>query len=127
METTTDQARQSPLRHHMRRNRRHQHDGESRVRAEQGSSSAETNTQESEQPAMSTATKPRNPIPSVHYNPPRCPSCGSTERGKLEGESQISLEFSGTRADGLEYNRVCWAYTTCKCGQRYKVRWEEMR
>ena len=65
----------------------------------------------------------RPAVPHVTYKPPRCPTCQSTERGQLEGVRY--LEYSGRDRDGNLYSRVCWAYTTCKCGQRYSVRWEE--
>lgn len=53
--------------------------------------------------------------------PPRCPTCGCTERGKYH--NTLAREIRGVDPAGNRYTRVTWKRTQCKqCGQRYTVR-----
>ena len=56
----------------------------------------------------------------VEEVPAACPRCHSTDREQLEGT--ITRNISGLSKDGRIFNRVRWAYCTCRgCGQRYRV------
>gem|GEM_PF-1432825 len=71
--------------------------------------------QEDEQPR-------RQPVADcvVEEVPATCPTCQSTDREQMEGT--ITRNISGVTRDGRIFNRVRWAYCTCrKCFQRYRV------
>ena len=56
----------------------------------------------------------------VEEVPATCPRCQSTDREQMEGT--ITRNISGVTRDGRIFNRVRWAYCTCrKCFQRYRV------
>lgn len=60
--------------------------------------------------------------PEVSCHPPRCPSCGSTNRGPFRDGVVNRQDCHGT-IDGHPFNLVVWRNTSCEdCGQLYRVR-----
>lgn len=56
----------------------------------------------------------------VRERPPKCPSCGSTNRKVVEGRAPEIMDYATA-----EYDRIVRRLMVCECGQHLKVAFEE--
>ena len=64
-----------------------------------------------------------HPPDEVSEQKAACPRCDCTDLRARDGAQKTVLKVSGTRPDGMPYNRVVWRRKECRnCGQVVTVR-----